>query len=167
MERGLIIDFEGSISQGIREIGFIQLVDYKIQNAGEITVKKEERGFIMSELFNDRCDFFVSHNLSTEKNLIKTIMPYPSTLKEKKYRWGPWLDTCYIYKTLYPNILKYDLKNLALTFSNNHEIDKLANLYCPIGKRTFHHSLYDAICTHLLIKRLSEKLDLKKFLKSF
>ena len=167
MERGLIIDFEGSISQGIREIGFIQLVDYKIQNAGEITVKKEERGIIMSELFNDRCDFFVSHNLSTEKNLIKTIMPYPSTLKEKKYRWGPWLDTCYIYKTLYPNILKYDLKNLALTFSNNHEIDKLANLYCPIGKRTFHHSLYDAICTHLLIKRLSEKLDLKKFLKSF
>ena len=89
-------------------------------------------------------------------------MPYTSFSPSGK--WEPWLDTKLIYKRLYPNLQKYDLKTLAEAFLGLSSITEKAKLYCDQRKLGFHNALFDAICCYALAKRLNAKVNLRKFL---
>jgi DNA polymerase III epsilon subunit-like protein len=92
-------------------------------------------------------------------------MPYTSFSPSGK--WEPWLDTKLIYKKLYPDLKKYDLKTLTETFMGLKSINEKAALYCDPKKIGFHNALFDAFCCYALTKRLSTKVNLQKFLYPF
>lgn len=160
---GLVLDFEGSLRNGFREVGYIRLKNFEIIEAKEITVGSGCKEKILRSFLENRYDFFLSHQSSIEKNFIKREMPYTSFSCSGK--WEPWLDTKIIYKKLYPNLKKYNLKELAETFLGLSSINEKATQYCNPKKIGFHNALFDAFCCYELTKRLSAKVDLQKFLK--
>ena len=162
----LTLDFEGCITNGIREIGGIIsnesdfLEVYNFNNLNEREVKN-----YLLEILSGDIEFIIGHNISTEKNLLKKYLPYPVKKNLfKKLEWGPWLDTKKMYAKLYPNLKKYDLKNLTDLFINS-EINNLSRKYCNKNNRGFHNALYDALCTFLLYNRLSKDINIIKFLE--
>ena len=165
MKSGLVLDFEGCFSKGIREVGFIKIADFRIQQFSEIVLDEDNSNLIISEVLSENFDFFLSHKISVENNFIKTVMPYRKANYRMNVKWGPWLDSREIYSVLYPNINKNDLKTLTKMFLDKNELEKLSQHVCKDGKNKFHHPLYDALCTFLLVKRLENKVELRKFLQ--
>ena len=162
---GIVLDFEGSLHDGFREVGFIRIKNFEIIEAKEITVGSGCKEKILRSFLENRYDFFLSHQSNIEKNLIKREMPYTSFSPSGK--WEPWLDTKLIYKNLYPDLKKYDLKTLTETFLGLTSMNEKAALYCDPKKIGFHNALFDAFCCYALTKRLSTKVNLQKFLYPF
>ena len=168
----LVMDFEGSLKKGIREAGFIYIVKGKIENAIEIngnlmTKEKLEKSLI--ELFSKNKFkqplVYVAHHHSVEHNLIKAIMPYPAIGESgQRLQWGPWLDTKIIYSRLYPAEKELSLSKLAKKFDLIEELENYAEIYCNHKKKFFHSALFDSIACFLLLKRVSEKINLSKLL---
>jgi DNA polymerase III epsilon subunit-like protein len=157
----LYIDFEGSLSKGIREIGYL------ITEDEQITYSEEETGLkalqILQKLQINNYSFIVAHNSHVEKNLIKKYFPYEVDQITKKIRKHNWLDTLKIYRNLYPRLKKYDLRFLVETFIDEKELRNEVGKRCHKGKHKFHNSLFDAICVYLLIKRLNNTINLEHF----
>ena len=162
MRKILYIDFEGSLSKGIREIGYL------ITEDEQITQSEEETGLnvlqILQKLQANTYSFIVAHNSHVEKNLIKKYFPYEVDQVTQKVRKHNWLDTLKLYRNLYPELKKYDLKFLVETFIDELELKYEVEKKCHIGKRQFHNSLFDAICVYLLTKRLKKTINLDHFL---
>tara|TARA_B100001093_G_scaffold360072_1_gene344780 strand:- start:1335 stop:1838 length:504 start_codon:yes stop_codon:yes gene_type:complete len=162
---GIVLDFEGSLHDGFREVGYIRIKNFEIIEAKEITVGSGCKKNILRTFLENRYDFFLSHQSNIEKNFIKREMPY--TTFSPSGKWEPWLDTKLIYKRLYPDLEKYDLRTLAETFLGLSSINEKAAIYCKPKKLGFHNALFDAFCCYALTKRLSTKVNLKKFLTPF
>ena len=160
---GIVLDFEGSLHDGFREVGYIRIKNFEIIEAKEITVNSECKENILRSFLEKRYDFFLSHQSNIEKNFIKKEMPY--TTFSPSGKWEPWLDTKLIYKRLYPDLEKYDLKTLVETFLGISSINEKAANYCNPKKLGFHNALFDAFCCYALTTRLSTKVNLQKFLK--
>ena len=161
MRKILYIDFEGSLSKGIREIGYL------ITEDEQITYSEEETGLkalqILQKLQINNYSFIVAHNSHVEKNLIKKYFPYEIDQITKKIRKHNWLDTLKVYRNLYPRLKKYDLRFLVETFIDEKELKNEVVKRCHKGKHKFHNSLFDAICVYLLIKRLKNTINLEHF----
>tara|TARA_Y100000385_G_scaffold288084_1_gene353822 strand:+ start:684 stop:1181 length:498 start_codon:yes stop_codon:yes gene_type:complete len=157
----LYIDFEGSLSKGIREIGYL------ITEDEQITYSEEETGLkalqILQKLQINNYSFIVAHNSHVEKNLINKYFPYEIDQITKKIRKHNWLDTLKVYRNLYPRLKKYDLRFLVETFIDEKELKNEVGKRCHKSKHKFHNSLFDAICVYLLIKRLKNKINLEHF----
>jgi DNA polymerase III epsilon subunit-like protein len=172
----LILDFEGTVKSGIREAGFVLVKDGEVNHLKEIskcthnhTIEDLVVNYFRSKKL-EQVDVFVSHSASIEHNLLKNIMPYRAQIfetKGKNFYWDPWIDTVQIYKTLYPSEKKFDLKSLAKRFIDDEIIEDITIKYCIKEKRSFHHSLFDAIICYLLLKRITEIIDLNKLLLRF
>ena len=68
----ITLDFEGSMNNGIREIGAILSNGTKITNHFDYNVKNEiECRNKLQNILSNNIDFIVSHNIPTEKNLLK------------------------------------------------------------------------------------------------
>ena len=160
---GIVLDFEGSLHDGFREVGYIRVKNFEIIEAKEIIVGSGCKEKILRSFLENRYDFFLSHQSNIEKNFIKREMPYTSFSPSGK--WEPWLDTKLIYKKLYPDLKKYDLKSLGETFLGLAFINQKAAIYCNQKKLGFHNALFDALCCFELTKRLHAKVNLQKFLK--
>ena len=162
----LTIDFEGSMNNGIREIGAILSNGTKITDYFDFDIGNEiECKNILQIILSNEIDFIISHNIQTEKNLLKKYLPFPK--KENrlgKFEWGPWLDTRKVYNSLYPNLRNYELKNLKELFIKNESI-LLSKKYCSIQKGKQHHALFDALCTFLLFKRIFNLININKFIQ--
>ena len=67
----LTLDFEGSMNNGIREIGAILSNDTKITDYFDFKIENEIecKNILQTILIND-IDFIISHNIQTEKNLL-------------------------------------------------------------------------------------------------
>ena len=50
MKSGLVLDFEGCFSKGIREVGFIKIADFRIQQFSEIVLDEDNSNLIISEV---------------------------------------------------------------------------------------------------------------------
>ena len=162
--QGLALDFEGSLKSGIREIGIVSFMNFKITYAKEFIVNESiDLTNILENI--PKGGFIISHNVMIEKNLLTKTFPYRSFTKGGLLQWGPWLDTVKIYQKLYPNLLTYDLKNLVAQFLNEDELEKLSSMYCNLEKRKQHHALFDAICSFMLTERLINLIDLETFLQ--
>jgi len=166
--REVIIDFEGCLQGGIREIGIIETDNLEITNAQDITIhEKDEVTNALLKLFEEKPNFIVAHNAQIEKNLIKGYLPYPKFEKGRgRYTlWGPWLDTLTAYRTLYPSIKDYSLEHLTSTFIDARQLDELVASLCHEEKRMPHFALYDAICTLMLVRRIAKLVDLAGFVE--
>lgn len=162
MRKILYIDFEGSLSKGIREIGYL------ITEDEQITYSEEETGLkalqILQKLQIKNYSFIVAHNSHVEKNLIKKYFPYEVDQITKKIRKHNWLDTLKVYRKLYPRLKKYDLRFLVETFVDEKELKEEVGKRCQTDKHQFHNPLFDAICVYLLTKRLKNTINLEQFL---
>jgi DNA polymerase III epsilon subunit-like protein len=158
----LYIDFEGSLTKGIRELGYLITEDEQITYSAEETGLKAIQ--ILQKLQLNNYSFIVSHNSHIEKNLIKKYFPYEINQVTQKIRKHNWLDTLKLYRNLYPALEKYDLKFLVDTFIDERELASETEKRCSKGKHHFHNSLFDAICVYLLTKRLKKTINLEHFL---
>ena len=166
--REVIIDFEGCLQGGIREIGIIETDNLEITNAQDITIhEKGEVTNVLLKVFEEKPNYIVAHNAQIEKNLIKGYLPYPKFEKGRGpyARWGPWLDTLTAYRTLYPSVKDYSLENLTSTFIDAGRLDELVASLCHEEKRKPHFALYDAICTLMLVRRIAKLVDLSGFVE--
>ena len=127
--------------------------------------KDDEAVKCLAKLQTNEFEYIVSHNSFIEKNLIKKYFPYKLSHGAKGLHKQMWVDSLHVYKTLYPNLEKYDLKYLVKTFVNYDSLDAVTKNCCQKKAAKFHHSLFDAICVYLLIKRLSSKINLCHFLR--
>ena len=162
----LILDFEGSLETGIREVGLIYAYGTKIMSYEDKNIEDEQECTeILRNILEKYPDCFISHNIHIEKNLLKRYLPYSRQKKDHfKVEWGPWLDTKLIYNSLYPQLSKYDLTFLTKTFVQK-KANELSKKYCNKDKSKHHFALYDAICTFLLFERIQNKVNLNKFIQ--
>jgi DNA polymerase III epsilon subunit-like protein len=162
----LAMDFEGSLSNGIREIGLIKSENSTIVSLTEQTIRNENECIeFFKAVFKKMPDFIISHNVPTERNLLKKYLPYSNaTGTNRGMEWGPWLDTKEMYKILYPQLEEYGLEHLTNIFIKE-ESSVLAKRHCRKNKRTPHNALYDTICAFLLYKRLANIVNIKQFIR--
>ena len=165
---GRVIDFEGSRKSGIQQASIIDFKSFTVIRSHEFL--KDDGNFndwILNLINNGPNDFWVSHNISIEKNLLTSQMPYlrNSSSNKDSITWGPWLDSLKVYKKLYPNLNNYNLKNLSEIFLTKEEIADLSKVYCKRSKKAYHQSTFDSLVTFKLIKRLKDKVDLAFFLE--
>lgn len=160
------MDFEGSLSNGIREIGLIKSENSTIVSLTEQTIRNENECIeFFKAVFKKIPDFIISHNVPTERNLLKKYLPYSNaTGTNRGMEWGPWLDTKEMYKILYPQLEEYGLEHLTNIFTKE-ESSLLAKRHCRKNKRTQHNALYDTICAFLLYKRLANIVNIKQFIR--
>ena len=162
MRKVLYIDFEGSLSKGIREIGYIITDDEKITYSREETGHKAVN--ILQNLPLNSFSYIAAHNSYIERNLIKKYFPYQFDKETKQLIKNKWLDTLKVYRLLYPNLEKYDLKSLIKTFITDTDLKKVVDERCTNHKKQYHNSLFDAICVYLLVNRIKKTINLVHFL---
>ena len=162
----LTLDFEGSINNGRREIGAILSNDTQIINFHDFDIEDEiDCKNMLQSIISSDVDFIISHNIQTEKNLLKMYLPFPPKKNRfGEFEWGPWLDTRKVYSFLYPNIKNYELTNLTELFIKNESV-LLTEKYCKVRKAKQHHALFDAICAFLLYKRVYNLVNLSSFIQ--
>ena len=164
---GRIIDFEGSPNRGIQQSSIIEITDFKIVQSYEyVDGDGNFNDWIISITEKNPSDYWVSHNSSVEKNFLQSQMPYQRKfLKTNKPPiWGPWLDTLKIYKSLYPSLDNFKLKNLCIQFQIQDKISSYAKYHCNKTKNQFHQSMYDCIGVFCLLDRLKGNIKLESFL---
>lgn len=165
---GRVIDFEGSRKSGIQQASIIDFKSFSVIRSHEyLECDGDFNGWILNLINKSPNDFWVSHNMSIEKNLLTSQMPYliKTSINKDNILWGPWLDSLKVYKKLYPNLTDYNLKNLSDTFLTKKDIAALSKLYCKRSKKAYHQSTFDALVTFKLIERLKEKVNLAFFLE--
>jgi DNA polymerase III alpha subunit (gram-positive type) len=166
--REVIIDFEGCLQGGIREIGIIETNDLEIAKTWDITIKeKQDVRSALLNVFEQMPDYIIAHNVQIEKNLIKDYLPYPKFKKGSgnDAHWGPWLDTLTTYRTLYPSMKDFSLESLTSAFIDTKQLNELAEKLCKKDKIKAHFALYDALCTLMLVKRIAKQVDLAGFIR--
>lgn len=180
------MDFEGSRQSGIVEYGVVTLEGREISATyGRLcaptgTISDRDRlQHGISELstigaapFEAEWAFFAdlreagpfcAHNAAVEDGLLRNVWPYPRTSPdfskpdENLASWGPWLDTLYLYRRVYPQLQSHKLEALIETFELVAALDEQAKLYCPDKRRRYHCALYDALASALLLRRLFEE----------
>lgn len=185
-----VIDFEGSRQSGIVEYGVVTLEGAKIVATytrlcaaiGTISDRDRQQHGISEEaaaeqpLFDTEWDFFAklrttgplcAHNAAVEDGLLRSVWAYPrsspdfSEVGQSVASWGPWLDTLYLYRRIYPQLESHKLGDLIQLFDLQASLDEQAALYCPEKRRHYHCALYDTLASALLLRRLYEEPDLK------
>lgn len=178
-----IIDFEGSRQSGIVEYGVVTLeaaritagfsricapvgtisdFDRRQHGIDEAMARRTEAFDQEWALFSGLRERgpFAAHNVAVEAGLLASVWPYPRVCPNfadpsvQTADWGPWLDTLYLYRRIYPGLLTYGLEALIGVFCLQNELDDQARLLCPANRRRYHCALYDAIASALLLARL-------------
>lgn len=185
-----IIDFEGTQSSGILEYGIVTLHHNTIiqthtrlcQATGIITDREVYQHGITSNLteketlFSQEWALFSNlrltgplgaHHAQTENILLKNVWPYPRTspnflnIDESCTSWGPWIDTCQLFRTVYPQLETYKLLDLINKFELADQLIELSQKYCPPTRMRYHCALYDALASALLLLYLTSLSDFK------
>jgi DNA polymerase-3 subunit epsilon len=183
------IDFEGSVASGVLEYGVVTLLGGRVTSAltrlcaPTGRVRPEDTDIHgLSEDALARCEPFSSdwglfadlreqaplaaHYASAENSLLKATWPYPRNSPDfarpgsRVIDWGPWIDTARIYSQLYPALESGRLEAVVAACGLQAELDALAAVHCPVGRRRYHAALYDAIAGALLLGSLSRNAQL-------
>jgi DNA polymerase-3 subunit epsilon len=185
-----VIDFEGSRQSGIVEYGVVTLVGANIVSTqtrlcapiGTISDRDRLQHGISEEAAGAEARFdaewslfaelretgpLCAHNAAVEDGLLRTVWPYPRNSPnfaeewQTTATWGPWLDTLYLYRRIYPQLVSHKLGDLIALFDLQAALDEQAKLYCPVKRQRYHCALYDTLASALLLRRLYEEPDLK------
>tara|TARA_B100001123_G_scaffold437572_1_gene570127 strand:- start:13127 stop:13783 length:657 start_codon:yes stop_codon:yes gene_type:complete len=179
-----VLDFEGNARTGVIEYGVATLSRGKLQSVAtglccgrqepdsdEIRVHGIKHDMISTaSSFEEEWKRFsnlratgsmAAHHASVEDNLLKGYWPYPRWNKsQKKFSWGPWIDTHRIYAFLYKGLENYRLSTLIKIFALGERLSEWGELHCPPERRKAHCALYDALASALLLIRLDELAEL-------
>jgi DNA polymerase III epsilon subunit-like protein len=185
-----VIDFEGSRQSGIVEYGVVTLLGSKIASAqtrlcapiGTISDRDRMQHGISEEATAQQAAFdaewclfadlresgpLCAHNAAVEDGLLRTVWPYPRTSPnfaedgQMTATWGPWLDTLYLYRRIYPQLESHKLGDLVEQFDLRASLDEQARLYCPEKRQRYHCALYDALASALLLRHLYTEPELQ------
>ena len=109
---------------------------------------------------------FAAHNASFENGLLKSVWPFTSLCPNfitdsMDIDWGPWLDTCALYRSIFPGLESYSLSELVKTFHLQIQLNQWAEQWCPTERRTFHCAPYDALASAALLSNLKNFEDAK------
>ncbi len=186
-----VIDFEGNRQSGIVEYGVATLRGQQLDSTftglctpvGTISDFERNQHRIDEDSFQGCKPFdaqwelfsklrqkgvFCAHNASVEDSLLRSVWPCPGISRDffdlgeaAKLTWGPWLDTIWVYRRVYPDLESYHLETLIGLFGLQAKLDELAEVDCPAGRRQYHSALYDAIASALLLARILEEPDFK------
>jgi DNA polymerase-3 subunit epsilon len=184
-----VIDFEGTRSSGIVEYGVVTVVGAVIESTatricapeGSISdVDQRQHGISEAsaaeqQSFTNEWERFAAlrqsgplcaHNAAVEDGLLCSVWSFPrespnfANTDAPVATWGPWLDTLYLYRRIYPQIDSHKLEDLIRFFGLQPELDRQAERYCPAGRQRFHCALYDALASALLLVRLYSEPEL-------
>ena len=183
------IDFEGSVASGVLEYGVATLNGGRVTAAvtrlcgptGRIRAEDTEVHGLRAEQLA-RCEPFsadwelfaqfrergplAAHYAGAEHSLIRATWPYPRNSPDfarpggHLIDWGPWIDTARIYSQLYPSLDSGRLEALIIASGLQAELDSLAAVHCPTGRRRYHAALYDALAGALLLASLARQPQL-------
>ncbi|MCZ6675608.1 MAG: 3'-5' exonuclease [Verrucomicrobia bacterium] len=176
------LDFEGSRRSGIVEYGLVTLYESEViametrlcrasgpipemetatHQIRQVDVESTEPISESWELFRDKRNEgpFAAHHAGVENGLIKSVWPFSTQCPNfitgaLDVDWGPWLDTCALYRSLFPGFTSYNLASLIHAFELDSLLDDLAQRFCPETRNTFHCAPYDALASAILIKQL-------------
>ena len=183
-----VIDFEGNRRTGIVEYGVVSLLGNKVVStltglsrpSGKISDRDRfqhginESDVCDCELFQSNWEtfsglrasgVFCAHSAGVEDALLRRVWPCPRLspdffdLNNNEITWVPWLDTLSIYRRIYPDQDSYRLEDLNLLFELQADLDRIAKVQCPSGRRHYHAALYDALASALLLTRLYDEPD--------
>ena len=183
------LDFEGSLRSGIVEYGLVTIKDLAVvgietrlcRGSGTIPEMETATHHIRNvdivdaspisdswELFRDHraSGPFAAHHAGVENGLIKSVWPYPNRCLnfmtgEQDVDWGPWLDTCALYRTLFPDMESYNLSALIQAFGLETHLNELAVQHCPETRSTYHCAAYDALASGILLIQLEQYEELR------
>ncbi|ADE53276.1 3'-5' exonuclease [Coraliomargarita akajimensis] len=187
-----VIDFEGSRQSGIVEYGVVTLHGAMVEatytglclprgtisdrdrmqhRIAESDLQEEQPFEVQWPLFSmlRETGVLCAHNVQVEEGFLRSVWPYPKASPDfleidgaPQLSWGPWLDTLYLYRRIYPNLESHRLEDLVQLFGLSAELKGRAKLYCPPGRRRYHSALYDALASALLLSRLYDEPELKR-----
>ena len=183
------LDFEGSRRSGIVEYGLVTLFESEVvavetrlcRAQGPITeiesathnIRQKDVATLEGiegswELFRDRRSEgpFAAHHAGVENGLIKSVWPFVTECTNfmtggLDIDWGPWLDTCALYRALFPGLDSYNLANLIQTFDLTTRLELWADRFCPPTRNTFHCAPFDALASAVLLQQLEAYEELK------
>ena len=143
-----MIDFEGSRKTGIQQASVLSFRNFDIIDAHEFL--KDDGSFndwMIKLLSKNPIDFWVSHNITVEKNFLTSQMPYfiSSYLNNDNLTWGPWIDTLEIYKCLYPNLTVNTASRICVPcfLVKREKLMSLSEAFIAKDRKTtFHQSMY-------------------------
>lgn len=169
IEYGVVILARGEIS-GVktafcRPVGRIAERDYEVHGIREEHIRHEPP---FAQAYTEfvgwrRSGIFAAHNRHAENSFLKQTWALPPLVPDRRsgsgqsQEWGPWIDTLSIYRSLYPGLPAYALRELVELFGCRGELEILSERFCPTGRRKFHCALYDALASSLLLLRLDEE----------
>lgn len=185
-----VIDFEGSRQSGIVEYGYVTLHGGDLTASqtricapiGRISdLDREQHGISEGRAagearFDAEWALFAhlretgplcAHNAAVEDGFLRAVWACPRISPnffetgQSVASWGPWLDTLYIYRRVYPQLTQHKLQMLVVLFNLQAELDAEAARHCPEDRRHYHCALYDALASALLLRRLSDEPSLK------
>lgn len=180
-----VIDFEGTRSSGVVEYGVVTLHNNEItktysrlcEPSGEISFLESRQHGITASLVGDSPTFseewglfsslrgtgiLAGHHAQTENMLLKSVWPYPRVSPNfvepggVVTSWGPWVDTCWLYRNIYPGLKSYKLMDLIEGFQLQINLDRWVEEYCQVGRDRHHCALHDALGSALLLKYILE-----------
>lgn len=184
-----VIDFEGSRTSGIVEYGVVtlrgRLIDATATRlcapVGTISdMDRRQHGISEAEAsaempFQAEWSQFANmrdtgplcaHNAAVEDGFLRSVWPFPRNAPDfsdegrRTPSWGPWLDTLYLYRRIYPGLESYKLADLVQLFDLEASLEQQARLHCPEGRACYHSALYDALASALLLLRLYDVPEL-------
>jgi DNA polymerase III epsilon subunit-like protein len=183
------IDFEGSVASGVVEYGVATLLGGRVtavltRLCGPTGLVRRDDTDIHGlgpeslsgcEPFSSDWGLFAelreqgplaAHHAGAENSLLKATWPYPRNSPDfarpgnRVIDWGPWIDSARIYAQLYPALESTRLESVIAACGLQAELDALAGVHCPAGRRRYHAALYDALAGALLLGSLSRSPQL-------
>jgi DNA polymerase-3 subunit epsilon len=183
------IDFEGGVASGVLEYGVVTLLGGTVTATltrlcaptGRVRAEDteihglREEALASCEPFSSDWGLFAdlreqgplaAHFAGAENSLLKATWPYPRNSPDfarpgsRVIDWGPWIDSARIYSQLYPALESGRLAVIVAACGLQAELDGLAEVHCPAGRRRYHAALYDALAGALLLGSLSRNPQL-------
>lgn len=183
-----VIDFEGGPHCGIVEFGVVTLNGQRIVSSStrlcrpkaRISRKEQATHGIANEDVRDASSFMdewerfaglresgplAAHFAAAENTMLRSAFPFPRSSTDwadvgrKVVDWGPWIDTGYLYRNYGDGPGSLKLEDLILHWGLQRELDELASQHCPVGRRSYHCALYDALASALLLLLYCCELD--------
>lgn len=180
-----VLDFEGQRSYGVVEYGVVTLYGGVIAAThtrlcrawGAIPAADSRLHGLYAEALSEHSRFeqehtffaqlraqglLAAHHAPMEQGLLASVWPYPPaspSFFQARLRpgWGPWVDSCTLYRKIFPGLERYKLGFLIATFRLQERLDALAQHYCPPKRCRYHCALYDALACALLLLYLGEQ----------
>lgn len=98
---------------------------------------------------------FAAHNAATEDTALRALWPF-CNINGQVCSWGPWIDTCQLYKNTFPKLTDYSLMALIQFMRLEPQLNAHAKTYCKPEHRQPHCALYDALAATLLLLAYEE-----------